>query len=178
MNTIHKRISKMMSYALRHNPSSLHLHLDDKGWCSTEELIKNMQKKGIDVDFKRLEEVVSTNDKQRFSFDTTKQKIRANQGHSIQVNVELKTETPPHTLYHGTVSKFMDSIRKEGLLKMSRQHVHLSQTKDTAIQVGSRRGKPIILKINAYQMHQDGYIFYLSENNVWLTDQVPPHYIN
>ncbi|MEL7004059.1 MAG: RNA 2'-phosphotransferase, partial [Bacteroidota bacterium] len=122
--------------------------------------------------------LVASNDKKRFAFNDTKDKIRVNQGHSIKVELELEEKEPPYVLYHGTVAKFMRDIKQKGLLKMSRQHVHLSANKDTAQNVGQRRGVPIILKIDTYQMHQDGHKFYYSDNGVWLTDHVPAKYIN
>lgn len=124
-----------------------------------------------------LEKVVADNDKQRFSFSDDGQKIRANQGHSVQVDLKLEPQTPPDILYHGNVERFLESIRQEGLIPGSRQHVHLSADTKTATAVGSRRGKPIILEIAAAQMHRDGYHFFISQNGVWLTDKVPPEYI-
>lgn len=126
-----------------------------------------------------LEHVVATNNKKRFSFNDDKTKIRANQGHSLKnINLEFENTTPPDFLYHGTVAKFMDAIHATGLQKMSRQHVHLSKDIDTAIKVGSRRGKPIILSVRAGEMHKNGYEFYCSANGVWLTDVVPVEFID
>lgn len=173
----HKNIGKLMSLALRHNPGVLKLELDDLGWANVDQLIAGLNRKGIKMDVDFLTEIVETNDKQRYAFNADKTKIRANQGHSIKVDLELTEEEPPHTLYHGTVHKFMEAIRDKGLLKMSRQHVHLSHTKETAITVGSRRGKPVILKVEANKMHTNGYKFYRSKNGVWLTDHVPAEYI-
>ena len=172
-----KPISKLMSYALRHHPDSLGIQLNENGWTDVEILIKKVRKKHAGFNFEKLIEVVESNDKQRFGFNDDKTKIRANQGHSVNIELELKTSTPPHTLYHGTVSKFISSIKEKGLIKGSRQHVHLSENLDTATQVAQRRGKAIILKVNTYKMMQDGYTFYLSENNVWLIDSVPAEYI-
>jgi putative RNA 2'-phosphotransferase len=124
-----------------------------------------------------LEEVVATNTKKRFSFNEDKTKIKANQGHSIKVDLALQPKQPPSYLYHGTVEKFLQSIREKGLIKGSRHHVHLSADKETAINVGSRRGKPIILTIKSGEMHAQNHIFYQSENGVWLTETVPTEYI-
>ncbi len=162
---------------LRHRPQTIQLELDENGWANVAELISNCSKHQPIFTFKELEEVVATNDKQRFIFNEDKTKIRANQGHSISIDLALQTKTPPIFLYHGTVSKFLNDIKNDGLLKMSRQHLHLSADKETAIKVGSRRGVPIILVVQSAKMHQDGYSFYLSENGVWLTDHVPAIYI-
>lgn len=172
-----KSIGKLMSLALRHNPKVLNLELDNNGWASVDELIKGLNKKNISMDMERLTHLVESNDKKRYRFNEDKTKICANQGHSIKIDLKLEAVEPPYTLYHGTVQKFMESIRKTGLQKQNRHHVHLSATTDTAISVGSRRGKPVILKVNAKKMHLEGHAFYLSDNGVWLTDHVPPEYI-
>ena len=125
-----------------------------------------------------LEEIVATNSKQRFAFNEGHTRIRASQGHSVSVDLDLPIKEPPQFLYHGTVSKFMDAIRMQGLQKMSRQHVHLSADIDTAKLVGSRRGQPIILRIDSAAMQTAGHKFYLSENGVWLTDEVPASFID
>ena len=177
MKTDIKRISKLMSLILRHQPQVIGAELENNGWLSVDTLIDGIRKKGIRVDNEILDEVVETNNKKRFAYNEDKSKIRANQGHSLKVDVELKTATPPETLYHGTVFRFLDAIREKGLIPMSRQHVHLSKDISTAQNVGSRRGTPIILKVNALEMHQKGYTFYLSENGVWLTDKVPSEFI-
>ena len=172
------KISKFMSLVLRHDPQSANLTLDENGWADVGKLLAGIkQKRYISVTFDDLKEVVATNDKQRFAFNDDYTKIRANQGHSVAVDVELKEAQPLSVLYHGTVSKFVGAIRKEGLKAQSRLYVHLSADRETAIKVGSRRGTPVVLVINAIKMHQDGYIFYLSENGVWLTDSVPAEYI-
>ncbi len=172
-----KSIGKLMSLALRHNPKVLNIELDENGWVSVDELIKGLNRKQIQMDMERLTHLVETNDKKRYRFNADKTKICANQGHSVEVNLNLKVIEPPHTLYHGTVNKFMASIREKGLIKGTRHHVHLSETKDTAISVGSRRGKPVILKVSAKLMHEQGFNFYKSENGVWLTENVPPKFI-
>jgi len=172
-----KSIGKLMSLALRHNPKVLNLELDANGWASVSDLIDGLNKKNIPMDLNRLTELVESNDKKRYRFNDDKSKICANQGHSIKIDLDLQATEPPFTLYHGTVQKFMQSIRNEGLQKQSRHHVHLSATEETAITVGSRRGKPVILKVNAKKMHAVGYPFFLSDNGVWLTDHVPPEFI-
>jgi putative RNA 2'-phosphotransferase len=172
-----KHISKLMSLVLRHQPEVIGIELDKNGWAPVDALMEGIQRKGIALSRELLNEVVETNDKKRFLFNEDGTKIRANQGHSLKVDVELKAAAPPEILYHGTVFRFLDAIRAEGLKPMSRQHVHLSKELSTAQQVGGRRGKPIILKVKAGAMHAAGTAFYLSENGVWLTAAVPPEYI-
>jgi putative RNA 2'-phosphotransferase len=173
----HKHISKFLSLVLRHKPERINLQLDANGWADVDELIKQLNAHDVPLDFELLEEIVITNDKQRFAFNADLTGIRASQGHSINVDLALQPVQPPGKLYHGTVARFMDAIKIDGLQKMSRQHVHLSSDEATAIKVGSRRGKPVILSIDAAGMHADGFLFYLSENGVWLTDEVPVAYI-
>ncbi|MGD1957594.1 MAG: RNA 2'-phosphotransferase [Fulvivirga sp.] len=174
-----KRISKLMSYVLRHKPEHINVQLDENGWLEVEKLIEGINRQeSIALDRATLEEVVKTNDKKRFILSDDGTKIRANQGHSIQVDLELKEIEPPEFLYHGTVSKFMKSIREEGLMKMNRQHVHLSKDRETAINVGGRRGKPVILVIQSGAMYRDGIKFFRSQNGVWLTDFVDPKYFS
>ena len=171
-----KRISKFLSLVLRHKPETIGLKLDENGWALTSDILSNSKLK---FTIRELEEVVSTNDKKRFSFNEDKTKIRANQGHSLgHIDLELKTQTPPQFLYHGTVPKFIDSIKKTGLQKMNRQHVHLSEDRETATTVGSRRGVPTILCVRAKDMYNYGHSFFLSENGVWLTDNVPVQFID
>lgn len=172
-----KNISKFLSLVLRHAPETIALELDKNGWANVDELISKCNQFGKELDFELLEEVVATNDKKRFAFNDDLSKIRANQGHSIEVELNLNESQPTDFLYHGTVEKFISIIKVEGLQKMSRQYVHLSIDTETAIKVGSRRGKPIVLRIDAPKMVEYGYKFYLSENNVWLTDNVPVEYI-
>ena len=171
-------ISKFMSLVLRHKPEEIGLQVNENGWASVEELMGKLNAKGIQVDFKVIDLVVATNDKKRFSFNEDKTMIRANQGHSIEVELNLQETMPPAILYHGTAIKYLESILKTGLQKQNRQHVHLSATIETATAVGSRHGKPVILTINAKVMQEAGFKFYLSENNVWLIDSVPIQYIN
>jgi len=172
-----KNISKLMSLVLRHEPEYIGLSLDAEGWTTTDDLIDKMNKKGIHVDFEMIQKVVETNDKKRFAFNEDKTKIRANQGHSIEVELNLQQMLPPEILYHGTAHKYLEVILKEGLKKQQRHHVHLSAEKATALSVGSRHGKPIILEINTLEMLRDGHVFYISDNDVWLVDHVPPRYL-
>ncbi|WP_299161327.1 RNA 2'-phosphotransferase [uncultured Tenacibaculum sp.] len=173
-----KKISKFLSLLLRHKPEKIDLTLDKNGWAIVEELINKSKKAGTLFSKEDLELIVKTNDKQRFAFNEDKTKIRASQGHSIQdVEILTETQTPPPFLYHGTVAKFIAPIKETGLQKMNRQHVHLSLDKETAIKVASRRGKPVILTIRTDEMYKEGYKFYLSENGVWLTDNIPSHFI-
>ncbi|PJJ10290.1 putative RNA 2'-phosphotransferase [Flavobacterium sp. 1] len=172
-----KGISKFLSFVLRHSPETIGLELDENGWADVEDLISKCPKDGSILNLELLEFVVENNDKKRFVFNENKTKIRASQGHSISVELNLVETEPPEFLYHGTVGKFLENIRKEGLQKISRQHVHLSKDKETAVKVGSRRGIPQILIIKSGIMQRDGFKFYLSENNVWLTDKVPETYI-
>lgn len=172
-----KGISKFLSLILRHHPQAINLKLDKDGWADINELINKSLSKHPALTTTLLDQIVTTNDKQRFAYNDDKTKIRANQGHSIEVNLELEPQMPPEYLYHGTVDKFIDLIKKEGLQKMSRQHVHLSKDIETAITVGSRKGKAIILKVNSGKMHNECHTFYLSANGVWLTNAVPPQFI-
>lgn len=171
------RISKFLSLVLRHRPEATGLALDENGWANMEELIEKMNSHKLSITRDMLDTVVVTNNKQRFAFNEHKTKIRANQGHSIQAELGLKEMIPPTYLYHGTSEKAVPSILKTGIQKRGRHHVHLSQDIPTAITVGRRHGEPAVLCIAAQQMHQDGYLFYLSENNVWLTDFVPIQYL-
>lgn len=172
-----KQISKFLSLILRHKPEEIGVSMDSNGWVNVDELIEKSRAKNVHFDFETLEEVVETNDKQRFAFNESLTEIRANQGHSLAVDVRPEATVPPAFLYHGTVDRFLDGIRQQGLQKMQRQHVHLSKDLETAIKVASRRGKPVILKIQSGEMQQDGHTFYRSANGVWLCEQVPALYI-
>jgi len=173
-----KRTSVFISLILRHQPEVIGISLDRHGWANVQEMIDGINKTGkYSIDMPTLEEIVRTDNKQRYSFNEDKTKIRANQGHSINVDVELKENVPPEILYHGTGEKYVDSINTEGLKPKSRLYVHLSKDIDTAIKVGSRHGKPVVYKISAGEMHRQGYQFYLSENGVWLTKIVPADFI-
>ena len=171
------KISKYLSKHLRHQPERLGLELAPGGWVDVEELLAACRRHEFPVTPAELEEVVAKNDKKRFSFDETKTKIRANQGHSIEVDLQLEPRTPPDILYHGTGEGNVGAIERNGLLKMSRHHVHLSADISTAKAVGMRKGRPVIFEVNAAEMYRDGWVFYRSENGVWLTEEVPPKYL-
>lgn len=174
-----KKASKFLSLVLRHKPETIGITLDRNGYTSVDELLAALQSNGWHA-FTRddLDRIVAENNKQRFEFSEDETQIRASQGHSVDVDLGLQPRTPPEFLYHGTVSRFVPDIKQDGLLRRSRHHVHLSQDQETATNVGSRRGKPVILTVHAGEMHRDAYKFYLSANGVWLTDEVPPHYID
>lgn len=172
-----KSISKWLSLILRHSPETAGLALDTNGWVAVEELLRQSADKGHRFDREMLEEVVVTNDKQRFAFSDDGLRIRASQGHSVSVDLQLEPCEPPEVLYHGTVPASLAAIIRDGLKAMSRQHVHLSADRETADRVGSRRGKPTILVVRSGQMWRDGHRFYRSANGVWLADAVPPAYL-
>lgn len=173
-----KKTSKFLSYVLRHHPELINLNLDENGWASVDELIIKSTNDSQGFTFEELDEIVQTNDKKRFIFNEDKTRIRANQGHSVDINLALIPQQPSEFLYNGTAQRNIESILEKGIEKRSRQHVHLSQDKETATKVGMRHGKPIILTINTQKMFDDGIEFYLSENNVWLTDFVDIKYIS
>lgn len=171
------RVSKFLSRVLRHQPSLLGLRLDANGWVEVDLLLAAMQQRGMAVDRAVLEQVVAENDKQRFSFSADGRKIRANQGHSIQIDLGLEPRTPPDLLYHGTGARSLPSILAVGLVKGRRHAVHLSPDARTARSVGARHGQPVVLVIESGRMAADGYVFTCSENGVWLTDRVPAQYL-
>jgi len=177
MKPNNKKISKFLSLVLRHKPETIGLNLDENGWTDTQELLEKLAKSNKKIDLKTLEEVVANNDKKRFAFNADKTKIRASQGHSIKVNLGYSSIEPPKILFHGTATRFLDSIKKQGLLKGNRHQVHLSKDVDTATNVGSRHGKVVLIKVKALEMHQAGFEFFVSENQVWLTDFVPVEYL-
>ena len=171
------RISKFLSLVLRHEPEKIGLELDESGWASVSQLIEASRKKGIEFTIEELQSVVANNDKKRFSFSEDGLLIRANQGHTIEVELGYDPVPPPEILYHGTTERFLGSIRKQGIVKGSRHHVHLSTDVDTAITVGRRHGKPIVLIVESGRMHQNGFVFYMSANRIWLTEHVPARYL-
>ena len=173
----YKKESKFLSLVVRHHPEAIGITLDTHGWAEVNMLIKNIKRKFPVFSLKILEEIVATDSKQRYAFSEDNTKIRANQGHSLAVELELLPQTPPECLYHGTASRFVESILKSGLQKQTRQHVHLSMDIATATKVGARHGKPVIFKVNTIAMHEAGYVFYFSANGVWLTDEVPPKFL-
>ena len=174
MSDLFVKQSKFLSYVLRHKPDAINLELDPEGWALVDELI---DKADIAIDRSTIEKIVAENDKKRFTFSEGGEYIRANQGHSIRVDLGLSVIKPLDILYHGTATRFLESIKQQGLLPKNRQHVHLSDNIKTATSVGSRHGKPVILRVDAKAMHYDGVLFYQSKNFVWLTDKVPSKYL-
>lgn len=168
--------SKFIALILRHKPEAIGITLDEHGWANVQELIAGIAKTH-DFNMDILEEIVRTDNKQRYSFNEDKTLIRANQGHSILVDVELEEKEPPTELWHGTGEKYVSSIDVQGLLPKSRLYVHLSKDKETATKVGQRHGKLVLYVVKAADMYRDGYKFYLSKNGVWLTKEVPAKYL-
>lgn len=171
-----KETSKFISLILRHKPDVIGITLDEHGWANVDELIAGVSKTHP-INMAILEQIVAEDEKQRYSFNEDKTLIRANQGHSIPVNVELEEKEPPEILFHGTGEKYVDSINKSGLIPKSRLYVHLSSNEETAYKVGTRHGKSVIYKVRSKEMYQDGYKFFCSVNGVWLTKAVPVRYI-
>ncbi len=169
--------SRFLSLILRHRPDIVGIELDEHGWADVKELIKGISATQY-IDMEMLEEIVRTDNKQRYSFSDDKSKIRANQGHSVPVDVELEEMVPPDILFHGTGEKYVASIDNMGLIPKSRLYVHLSADEQTALTVGARHGKPVVYTVDAKRMHSDGYVFYRSVNGVWLTKSVPVQYLN
>lgn len=172
------QLSVFLSLVLRHRPEAANINVDEHGWADVEELMIGVNKTGRKINRIILEEIVKNDEKQRYSFNEDKTKIRANQGHSIPVDVELTEKEPPEVLFHGTAKGYLDRIMEEGLKPMSRLYVHLSKDTDTALNVGKRHGAPVVLSIESGSMYRDGYKFYLSENNVWLTKKVDIKYFH
>ncbi|MDX3309015.1 RNA 2'-phosphotransferase [Streptomyces sp. NPDC054884] len=169
------KVSKYLSKHLRHQPERIGLTLDEAGWVEIDELIAACAAHGFRFTRDELDHVVAANDKKRFAIDGTR--IRASQGHSVEVDLGLEPAVPPSYLYHGTVARSLDAIRAEGLRPMNRHDVHLSADRETATRVGARRGRPVVLSVDAGAMHRDGHVFHLSANGVWLTKAVPPQYL-
>lgn len=167
------KTSRFISLILRHKPEEIGISLDEHGWANVDELIR-----GVNIDMKTLEYIVATDDKQRYSFNEDKTLIRANQGHSILVDVELEEAQPPEFLWHGTGEKYKQDIIRDGLIPKSRLYVHLSSDMETAITVGKRHGNVVLLRVDALKMYEDGHKFYLSKNGVWLTKHVPTTYLS
>lgn len=169
------KISKFLSLVLRHKPEEIDLILDKNGWANVNDIID--KSKQLNLDFNTIKKIVDASEKKRFQLSEDQSKIRANQGHSVTIDLELQEVEPPEILYHGTATRFIESIKKHGLCSKERNHVHLSNDIKTAMEVGKRHGRPIILKINAIEMYKQGMQFYLSENSVWLTRDVPIKFI-
>lgn len=172
-----KRISKFLSLVLRHKPETIGIELDNQGWTEINVLLQKMNQAGRTIDREILNEVVRTNSKQRFAISSCGSRIRANQGHSLDVDLAYQASTPPDCLYHGAPHHAVEMIDAEGLKKMQRHHVHLNDRLEPCVHVAQRRGRPVIYQIQSKQMHQDGHEFYLSANGVWLTDHVPAQYL-
>jgi putative RNA 2'-phosphotransferase len=171
-------VSKLLSLALRHDPSALGLELDPSGWVDVAQVLRGLAACGKAVAPEELMEIVRTSDKRRFALSSDGTRIRANQGHSLPVDLGLVPLVPPAVLYHGTVARFLGAIRMEGLVRGSRQQVHLSADRATAALVASRRRGPhVILEVGAGEMHSAGHVFFRSENGVWLTEHVPPNFL-
>lgn len=171
--------SKFLSLLLRHAPETIGLELDGNGWARIDDIIRLSQSQGHQLSYELIEQVVITNDKKRFAISEDGLNIRASQGHSIgSVDLKMTSVQPPELLFHGTASRFVNSIKESGLKPGSRNHVHMSQDNETAIRVGTRHGSPVVLIVQARKMHDAGFSFYQSENNVWLTDNVPTSFID
>jgi putative RNA 2'-phosphotransferase len=171
------KVSKFLSFVLRHKPSAISLKLDDQGWAEVSELIDKASSE-MPLTAELIKQVVVTNEKHRFSLSEDSRRIRANQGHSIKVDLDLTPMAPPTILYHGTATRFLSSILKEGLRSGQRHHVHLSTDIETATSVGQRYGKPLVLQVSSGEMYQQRFIFFVSENGVWLTESVPVNFLS
>src|SRR5262245_4589396 len=172
------RISKFLSLVLRHQPEKIGLSLNQSGWAAVDQLIEASRSHGVEFTLEELQNVVVCNDKKRFSLSEDGLWIRANQGHSIEVELGYAPTAPPEILYHGTAERFLTSIKQQGLIKGKRHHVHLSADVDTAAKVGRRHGEPVVLRIEAGRMYRDGLVLYLSANGVWLTEHAPIQYLS
>ena len=172
----HERVSRFLGYVLRHRPDAIGLSLDAEGWAEIDALLRLAQRE-LPLTRAMIDDAVARNDKQRYAISDDGLRIRARQGHSFAVDLGLMPQVPPAKLYHGTATRFVDAIRREGLVKRDRQHVHLSPSVDTATVVGARHGRVVVLTIDAAAMHAAGHVFFRSENGVWLVDAVPPNFL-
>ena len=177
MSDSHKHKSKFLSLVLRHEPERVGIRLDEAGWVAVDELLQGCRRAGQPMSMDELREIVRTSDKQRFALSDDGVRIRANQGHSVEVELGYAPATPPEALYHGTADKHLAGIRAHGLHKGERHHVHLSERLDTASAVGRRHGRLVVLEVRAGAMQRDGLLFFRTPNGVWLTDHVPPQYV-
>jgi putative RNA 2'-phosphotransferase len=171
------RKSKLLSLVLRHSPEAVGIELDEAGWTSVPSLLQALADFGEPLSMNELERVVAASDKQRFAFNADRSRIRANHGHSVPVDPGLAPAVPPDTLYHGTPTRFVKSIMRDGVLKQRRRYVHLHADPKIAAIVGKRRGDAVVLSVDAAAMHRSGFRFYNTANNIWLTETVPPAYI-
>jgi putative RNA 2'-phosphotransferase len=172
------KTSKYLSRHLRHEPERLGLTLEPGGWVRVDELLQACAAHGFAITADDLREVVARNDKRRLSFDDDAVRIRANQGHSVEIDLGLAPATPPDLLFHGTGAGSVESILRHGLQRRGRHHVHLSADRETARRVGARHGKPVVFDVAARRMQADGHTFFVSDNGVWLTDEIPPAYLD
>jgi len=173
----HVKVSKHLSYVLRHAPRAIGLSLDDAGWVDVDTLLERSRTAGFPIERALLDEVVATSEKRRFSFSEDGRRIRANQGHTIEVDLGYAPESPPDVLFHGTPIQTVALVRAGGLKKMARHHVHLSRDVETATTVASRRGRPVVLRVDAAAMAREGHLFFVTPNGVWLTSEVPVSFI-
>jgi len=171
------KTSKFLSLILRHEPERVGLKLGEAGWVGVDELLQAVNRNGVSLTIDQLKHIVATSDKKRFAFSEDGQRIRASQGHSVEVDLQYQPQTPPELLYHGTATRFLDGIRQHGLQRMGRHDVHLSAETKVTLQVGGRHGKPVLLIIHAGDMHRAGQVFRCSTNGVWLVNRVPPDFI-
>lgn len=170
-------ISRFLSLVLRHKPEQIGLMLDDSGWADIDQLVDKATAAGVDIDRPIIERIAASCPKQRFAISEDGQRIRATQGHSLNVDLGMENRQPPDSLFHGTATRFLESIKQSGILPRERQYVHLSADPETALVVGKRHGKPVVIQIDSRTMSLKGYLFFLSENGVWLTEHVPHRYI-
>src|SRR5262245_57695737 len=171
------KMSKFLSLILRHEPERVGLKLGEAGWVSVDDLLQAVARHGVELSLEQLQHVVDTSDKKRFAFSEDGKRIRASQGHSVEVDLQYPPQPPPESLYHGTATRFLEGIRQHGLQKMGRHDVHLSAETRVTLQVGGRHGQPVLLTIRAGAMHREGFVFRCSANGVWLTENVPPQFI-
>lgn len=171
------RTSKFLSLVLRHEPERVGLKLGEAGWVGVDVLLQAVNANGVALTLEQLQHIVATSDKKRYAFSEDGQRIRASQGHSVEVDLQYPPQTPPEILYHGTATRFLDGIRQDGLQRMERHDVHLSAETKVTLQVGGRHGRPALLTIRAGEMHRAGFVFRCSANGVWLVDHVPPQFI-
>ena len=174
----HVRLSKFLSLVLRHQPEKAGISLDEAGWVDVDRQLCGCEAAGVSITRPLLDRLVAESDKQRFAFSEDRQRIRANQGHSVEVDLACESLRPPDVLYHGTADRFLDSIRARGLVRGKRHHVHLSANHAIAVEVGRRHGRPFVFEVAAGRMHADGRAFFRSANGVWLTEHVPAHYLS
>ena len=171
-------LGRFMTYLLRHHPEAAGLTLDSEGWTDVDALIEGMNRAGRNIDRETLERIVAENSKKRYTLSPDGKRIRANQGHSVEVNIEMEKRDPPDKLYHGTATRFLDSIKAEGIKRMARQYVHLSTDAETAVNVGRRHGEPVVLVIDTVKMREDGFVFRISANGVWQSEDIPWKYVS